>query len=120
MMENIRLDMSGSTAEDKKKQHSTEIKKASKEKKGKLFTAADLKPPKISSDEGSALRPSMGFSCNKYRKQRWYLRSIGVEMDSEKAERNFKEDALCGEVTIEDIPLNCDCLLYTSDAADDC
>ena len=50
----------------------------------------------------------MGLSWNKYRKQRRYLRSIGVEMDSEKAERNFKEDALCGEVTIEDIPLNCD------------
>ena len=32
---------------------------------------------------------------------------IGVEMDSQRAERNFQEDALCGEVTIEDIPLYC-------------
>ena len=49
----------------------------------------------------------MGLSWNKYRKQRRYLRSIGVEMDSERAERNFQEHALCGKVTIEDIPLYC-------------
>ena len=44
MMENIRLEVSGSTAEDEMKQHSTEIKikKASKEKKGKLFTASGM------------------------------------------------------------------------------
>ena len=65
-----------------------------------------MKQPKIPSDEGSALRTSMELSWNKYRKQRRYLRSIGVEMDSERAERNFQEDAICGQSTVEDIPLN--------------
>ena len=59
MMENIRLDTLGSTAEGEMKQHSTKIKKASKEKKRKIFTAAGLKQPKISSDEGSALRTNI-------------------------------------------------------------
>ena len=65
-----------------------------------------MKQPKIPSDEGSALRTSMELSWNKYRKQRRYLRSIGVEMDSKRAERNFQEDALCGQITVEYIPLN--------------
>ena len=82
------------------------LKKASKEKQEKLFTAAGMKQPKIPSDDGSALRTSMELSWNKYRKQRRYFRSIGVEMDSERAERNFQEDALCGQITVEDIPLN--------------
>ena len=60
-----------------------------------------MKQPKIPSDEGSALRTSMELSWNKYRKQRRYLRSIGVEMDSERAERNFQEDAVCGQITVE-------------------
>ena len=65
-----------------------------------------MKQPKIPGDEGSALRTSMGLSWNKYRNQRRYLRSIGVEMDSERAERNFQEDALCGQITVEDVPLH--------------
>ena len=44
MMENIRLEVSGSTAEDEMKQHSTEKKKkkkkASKEKKGTIILSS--------------------------------------------------------------------------------
>ena len=73
---------------------------------GKFFTAAGVKQPKIPSDEGPALRTSMGLSWNKYRKQQRYLRSIGVQMDSDRAGRNFQEDALCGQITVEDVPLH--------------
>ena len=48
----------------------------------------------------------MGLNWNKYRKQQRYIRSIAVQMDSDRAGRHFQEDALCGQITVEDVPLH--------------
>ena len=45
-----------------------------KQREEKIFTTEGLKTTKVSSDEGSALRTSMGLSWNRYRKQRQYFR----------------------------------------------
>lgn len=92
------------------KQHSIEIffffKLKGKQREEKIFTTEGLKTTKVSSDEGSALRTSMGLSWNRYRKQRQYFCQIGVEMDCEREEGNFQEDALCGKFTEEDVLLH--------------
>ena len=71
--------------------------------------AAGVKQPVISTIQGSALRTGLGLSWNKYRKQRKFLRTIGVSLASEKSrkkknrkKKTIQENIKCGQVKLED------------------
>ena len=97
----LRLDISGKTSGDTIKQHGTELKKSSKTTRQQIFHAAGLQKPTISRKQGSALRTGLGLSWNRYRRQRRFLKAIGVDMEGEKAERALQDEIMCGQIQTE-------------------
>ncbi|XP_070178247.1 uncharacterized protein [Littorina saxatilis] len=100
-IEKYRLDVSGKTTEDSLIQHSSELRKSSKAVREKLLRASGFKRPVMSAKDGSVLRTMLGLSWNKYRRQKRYLRTKGVQMASEKQERVFQNETQCGDIHIK-------------------
>ena len=98
----IRLDVSGGTAEDEIQQHGTEIKKATKIKRARLLEAAGYKESVfLCREKALAMRAALGLSWTQHRKQKRILKRIGVRIESEKKQRQVQKDVRCGSVTIE-------------------
>ena len=99
LLEKLRLDLSGDTQEAAISQHSSELKRIRKERREKILAGAGCPSSVIlTKKQGSALRSHTGLSWTKYRTQRRFLQSIGVQFESEKKERQLQKDVLCGEI----------------------
>ena len=66
-----------------------------------MLNVAGIKQPFISKEQGLAKRVVLGQSWNKHRKERLFYRSLGVEFESEKAERNLQNEIMCGKIKVK-------------------
>ena len=102
LTDNIRIDVSGGSVEDEIKQQSTEIKKATKRKRTKLLEAAGYKKSFLSRTKALAMRTACGLSWwTQHRKQRKFLKDSGIDIESEKKQRNVQKEIRCGTVRTE-------------------
>ena len=101
MMEKIRLDVSGNSKEDALRQQGAELKKTTKLQKQSVLKSAGIKQPFISRKLGLAWRTGLGLSWNRHRRQRQLCRRLGIQLESEKAERDYQKELMCGEIRIK-------------------
>ena len=101
LIEKIGLDVSGQSQEDAVKQQGTELKKTTKTPRQSVLNVAGIKQPFISKEQGLAKRVVLGQSWNKHRKERPLYGSLGVEFESEKAERHLQNEITCGKIKVK-------------------
>ena len=101
LMNKIRMDVSGGSVEDEIKQQSTEIKKATKQKRTKLLEAVGYKKSFLSRTKALAMRTACGLSWTQHRKQRKFLKDSGIDVESEKKQRTVQKEIRCGTVQTE-------------------
>ena len=60
-----------------------------------------MKQPKLSAVQALALKVELGLTGNKHKKCRKVLRSLNVDLPTEKAEKDLRDELLQGNISIQ-------------------
>ena len=110
VLQAVRKNISGNSEDDSIRQQGAEINTKTKKAREQILKAATCEQASVSSQQGSALRTRVRQTWSQYRIQKIFLKTVGVQFESENKERHEQKEAMFGDVVTEKMNL-----LFVSD-----